>query len=229
MLRRHNPILRQRLMQPLQAGDVKALQEVLASLKSMDQKTAGYILAEEILPSIEEKLFWECFLMIVPSNPKAYLGTFLKGALALYKQEKLSLTSDALKEYLQTGISAIDCRKVLEAFLPVARRHEEITHLLKLFTSDIQQRLSLLLRITSLPAAYALFQEMKTQEEDLDLLRNTCLALMKRGDSRAFCLASICVSYFGLESIPGTFSLTLQPYELSRLDQSYETFKTCFN
>jgi hypothetical protein len=118
---------------------------------------------------------------------------------------------------------------VLEAFLPVARRHEEITHLLKLFTSDIQQRLSLLLRITSLPATYALFQEMKTQEEDLDLLRNTCLALMKRGDSRAFRLASICVSYFGLESIPGTFSLTLQPYELSRLDQSYETFKTCFN
>ena len=229
MLRRHNPILRQRLMQSLQAGDVQVLQEMLASLKSMDQKTAGYILAEEMLPSLEEARFWENFLAIVPTNPKAYLGTFLKGAVALYQRGQLSLTSEALQTYSQTSISAIDCRKVLEAFLPIARHHEEIAYLLKLFTSDIQQRLSLLLRITSLPAAYALFQEMKTQEEDLDLLRNTCLALMKRGDSRAFRLASICVSYFGLESIPGTFSLTLHPYELSRLDQSYETFKTCFN
>lgn len=229
MLRRHNPILRQRLMQSLQTGDVQVLQEILASLKSMDQKTAGYILAEELLPSLEEARFWEYFLAIVPTNPKAYLGTFLKGAVALYQRGQLSLTSEALQTYSQTSISAIDCRKVLEAFLPIARRHEEIAYLLKLFTSDMQQRLSLLLRIPSLPAAYALFQEMKTQEEDMDLLRNTCLALMKRGDSRAFRLASICASYFGIEDIPGTFSLTLQPYELSRLDQSYDTFKTCFN
>jgi hypothetical protein len=70
---------------------------------------------------------------------------------------------------------------------------------------------------------------MKTMEEDASLLRSTCLALMKRGDARAFRLASLCVSYFGLEAIPGTFSLTLQPYELSRLDQSYDTFKACFD
>ena len=182
-----------------------------------------------LLPSLEEARFWEYFLAIVPTNPKAYLGTFLKGAVALYQRGQLSLTSEALQNYSQKEISAIDCRKVLEAFLPIARHHEEIAYLLKLFTSDVQQRLSLLLHITSLPAAYALFQEMKTQEEDMDLLRNTCLALMKRGDSRAFRLASICASYFGIEDIPGTFSLTLQPYELSRLDQSYDTFKTCFN
>ena len=228
MLRRHNPILRQRLMQALQVGDVKGLQEILASLRSTDFKTAGFLLAEDLLPSLEEPLFWQCFLTIVPSNPKAYLGTFLKGAVALHKQGKLSLKAEALTEYSHSGISAIDCRKVLEALLPIAKGHDEIAYLLRLFTSDFQQRVSLLLRITSLPAAYALFHEMKTQEEDLELLRQTCLALMKRGDSRAFRLASICASYFGLEDIPGTFSLTLQPYELSRLDQSYEAFKSCF-
>ena len=121
------------------------------------------------------------------------------------------------------------CRKVLEALLPLARGHEEIAFLLHCFTSDVQQRIALLLRINTLPAAYTLFREMKTQEEDLALLRSTCLALMKRGDARAFRLASLCVSYFGLEDIPGTFSLTLQPYELSRLDQSYDTFKACFD
>ena len=229
MLRRHNPILRQRLLQPLQAGDIKGLQEILANLKSMDFKTAGFLLAEEVLPTLEEQLFWECFLSIVPTNAKAYLGTFLKAATALHKQERLSLTSEVLERYAQTGITPIDCRKVLEALLPLARTHEEIAFLLRCFTSDVQQRIALLLRINTLPAAYTLFREMKTQEEDFALLRSTCIALMKRSDARAFRLASLCVSYFGLEEIPGTFSLTLQPYELSRLDQSYETFKACFD
>lgn len=229
MLRRHNPILRQRLLQPLQAGDIKGLQDILANLKSMDFKTAGFLLAEEVLPTLEEQTFWKCFLAIVPTNAKAYLGTFLKAAIALHKQGRLTLTSEALEAYAQTGITPIDCRKVLEALLPLARGHEEIAFLLHCFTSDVQQRIALLLRINTLPAAYTLFREMKTQEEDLALLRSTCLALMKRGDARAFRLASLCVSYFGLEAIPGTFSLTLQPYELSRLDQSYETFKACFD
>lgn len=229
MLRRHNPILRQRLLQPLQAGDIKGLQDILANLKSMDFKTAGFLLAEEVLPTLEEQTFWKCFLAIVPTNAKAYLGTFLKAAIALHKQGRLTLNSEALEAYAQTGITPIDCRKVLEALLPLARGHEEIAFLLHCFTSDVQQRIALLLRINTLPAAYTLFREMKTQEEDLALLRSTCLALMKRGDARAFRLASLCVSYFGLEAIPGTFSLTLQPYELSRLDQSYETFKACFD
>lgn len=229
MLRRHNPILRQRLLQPLQAGDIKGLQDILANLKSMDFKTAGFLLAEEVLPTLEEQTFWKCFLAIVPTNAKAYLGTFLKAAIALHKQGRLTLTSEALEAYAQTGITPIDCRKVLEALLPLARGHEEIAFLLHCFTSDVQQRIALLLRINTLPAAYTLFREMKTQEEDLALLRSTCLALMKRGDARAFRLASLCVSYFGLEDIPGTFSLTLQPYELSRLDQSYDTFKACFD
>ncbi len=229
MLRRHNPILRQRLLQPLQAGDIKGLQDILANLKSMDFKTAGFLLAEELLPTINETLFWECFTTIVPTNPKAYLGTFLKGAVALHRQGTLTLTHEALSVYSQSGISTIDCRKVLEALLPLAKKHEEITFLLQHFTADVQQRITLLLRITTLPAAYALFQEMKTMEEDASLLRSTCLALMKRGDARAFRLASLCVSYFGLEELPGTFSLTLQPTELSRLDQSYETFKACFD
>jgi hypothetical protein len=213
----------------LQAGDIKGLQDILANLKSMDFKTAGFLLAEEVLPTLEEQTFWKCFLAIVPTNAKAYLGTFLKAAIALHKQGRLTLTSEALEAYAQTGITPIDCRKVLEALLPLARAHEEIAFLLHCFTSDVQQRIALLLRINTLPAAYTLFREMKTQEEDLALLRSTCLALMKRGDARAFRLTSLCVSYFGLEDIPGTFSLTLQPYELSRLDQSYETFKACFD
>ena len=41
----------------------------------------------------------------------------------------------------------------------------------------------------------------------------------------AFNMASILAAYFGLGQLPGTFSLTLSPYELSRLDASYEPFR----
>jgi hypothetical protein len=47
---------------------------------------------------------------------------------------------------------------------------------------------------------------------------------MKQGDGLSFNVASVFKIYFGLDSIRGTFSLQLAPYELSRLEQSYEAF-----
>ena len=41
---------------------------------------------------------------------------------------------------------------------------------------------------------------------------------------RSFNLACIVHHYFGLNDLPGTFSLRLENYELSRLDGNYEQF-----
>jgi hypothetical protein len=32
-------------------------------------------------------------------------------------------------------------------------------------------------------------------------------------------------AYFDLEGVKGTFSLTLKPYQMGRMDSSYENFK----
>ena len=37
-------------------------------------------------------------------------------------------------------------------------------------------------------------------------------------------MAYIIQDYFGLERLPATFSLHLQPYQYSRLEQSYDEF-----
>ena len=53
--------------------------------------------------------------------------------------------------------------------------------------------------------------------------------LMKKGDSRSFNLACILKQYFGLADISGQFSLRIQDYELSRLDQGYDYFVKMMN
>jgi hypothetical protein len=47
---------------------------------------------------------------------------------------------------------------------------------------------------------------------------------MKRGDSQSFNLASLLRLSFGLEEVRGTFSLSLEPYQLSRVEQNYDAF-----
>ena len=77
----------------------------------------------------------------------------------------------------------------------------------------------------TLPSYYEMFQQFKKLEHDLMMLRHYCILLMQRGDNLSYNMASIMQSYFGLGELPGTFSLRLRTYELSRLDGSYELFK----
>ena len=82
-IRRHHPVLLNRLKQLFEAGDADALNKTLNELSAADFRTAGFLLADNLLSTYPEH-FWDFFLTIVPSKPKAYLGTFLKAALQLY-------------------------------------------------------------------------------------------------------------------------------------------------
>ena len=41
----------------------------------------------------------------------------------------------------------------------------------------------------------------------------------------AYKMASLLKSYFDIENVPVTFSLNIESYQLSRLDQGYDKFK----
>ena len=57
-----------------------------------------------------------------------------------------------------------------------------------------------------------------------DVLRSYTISLMKLEKKIAFNMASILKQYYDLQNVPGHLSLHLEPYELSRLDQSYDSF-----
>ena len=61
-------------------------------------------------------------------------------------------------------------------------------------------------------------------EGNRDQLVKCCNRLLERGDDRSFNLVSIVKHYFDLPEVKGVFSLRVQPYQLSRLDNSYQGF-----
>ena len=227
LLKRHNPVLERSLRNYLKAGDTQGLRLFLEELSNQEFRTAGYLLSERLLLETTDgkDTFWHFFLELVPYNAKAYLGTFLKAAVTLYKEGKLQLDESALTQFSKTA-SPIDCRKLLRTFLPVLKFCMEVRQLMRLFSSDeIETQIAILMSAGTLPSYYEMFQQFKKLEHDSMMLRHYCILLMQRGDNLSYNMASIMQSYFGLGELPGTFSLRLRTYELSRLDGSYELFK----
>lgn len=219
-----NPILRQRLLRIVRQKDAEAFLEALASLSVSDFRSASSMMREGILGELEAEDFWTFFHTIVPTNPRAYLGTFLKAAATKYAYGEFPLSAKHIARFC-TWASDIDKRKFAQAFLPIIKSPEEICVLMDGLALPSQAHISLLLPVATPQAAYALFQHLRRIEGESQTLRSVCIALMRRGDGQAFALASMLKSYFGIEDLPGTFSLHLEPFHFSGFSDNYETFR----
>lgn len=230
-LRRYHPALEHRLREAAEKGDGTALLAVLGSLSNADFRTAGYLLREKVLPAeAVARHFWELFSVVVPVHPKAYLGTFLRAAVTQLREGRILLDHERLSAFA-AGCTAIDARKVLEALLPVMADPAGLATLLRLFVpaDDDEAATALLVAVPTAPAGFELFRRLRRIEHRPECVRRCCLALMQRGDKQAFHLAALLQRYFGLEPLPGTFSLRLETYQLGRLDESYEKFLQILN
>ena len=224
-LRKHNRVLEQKLLQYLRGGDAAGLCRFLSSLSVAEFRTAGYMLATSGLPLLTSEMFWDFFCTIVPTNSKAYLGTFLKAALAKVADNSLSLDFPSLKRFSMEA-TAIDKRKILVAFLPIERHPDNVGRLMEIMCEqDIDTYSSILTATENVACYYVLFEALKLHDATAEQLRRTCIQLMRRQTPRAFRFAAILKAYFGIENLPGTFSLRLEPYKLGRLDGSFENFR----
>lgn len=223
-LHRHNPLLRNKLWQHMQADDAAGLLHQLQSLTVAEFRTAGYLLAEDLLPQCSSQSYWRFFMTLVPAHSKAYLGTFLKAAVRLRACRKLQLDMQALTAFAAKA-TPIDIHKTLDTFLALQLSFDEAHSLVSIFTGNqLQQAAPHLIKAGTPVAYYLLFRLLKTAEAEPDLLRHYAVLLMRKGDPLSFKLASAVRQYFDLPELPGNFSLQLQPYELSRLDQGFDAF-----
>ncbi|MCH5181182.1 MAG: hypothetical protein J1F06_00985 [Prevotellaceae bacterium] len=210
-VRKHNPALQQRLALLVEAGETDRLADTLDSLSHADRRTASYLLAEKLLPAMTEaSRFWTLFKSLVSRNARAYLGTMLKAAAALYDAGRIELALPPL------DYTDVDARKIADAFLPVLRTPAEIA---SLHPSKIA-----LVRGGTVPCYYVLFQELKQLDGKPQIQTRFCLELIRRGDSLSFNMAALVQAYFGLPPVNATFSLRVEPFQLSRLDETYESF-----
>lgn len=213
-------VLKTQLLVFIRAGKAEALRDYLLSLRNADFRLAGTVLADKTLWSDAD--FWTFAAVLVSVDSRAFLGTMLKAATAL----RFNTPTPAFAAACTT---AIDCRKVLEALLPTAVSPTEVNTLTQMFDNEELTHETILFKVGTAPAYFVLFNLLKQHEDDAAYLRRFGIELIRKGDKRSFNLACIIKEYFALPELPGTFSLSLQPYELSRLDTSYDTFLTIIN
>lgn len=217
-------------MAPLfEAGNGDATDAFLRTLSNAEFRRAGYMAAHYVLPALDEDCYWQVFLHLLAADARAWLGTLLIAARERVRQGcPFSLAHPgfrAVAGYLNDNDRTVDKDKMLHSLLPLLQTADEMTFLFDVLKIDQPRRhLDYLLRCSSLPAYYLLFQVFRRFEHDKDLLTRCCAFLMKKGDSLSFNLASVSKAYFDLPRLCGTFSLRLQPYELSGLEGTYDAF-----
>lgn len=224
-VRRHNPALQARLEAILATADGEALHQCMVQLPVAARRTAGFLLGDTLLTALDAADYWRLFASTVARDTRAYLGTFLKAAPAQTGCAGFGPAWEALDAFAAQA-TEIDGRKLLDALLPCCRGADEGERLLALYAGAAGPRheADLLMRHTTETCYYLLFRRLRAFENDPLLLRAYCLRLMKKGDRLSFGMARLVHEYFGLADLPGTFSLRVAPYELSRLDGTMENF-----
>ncbi len=215
---------------------------VLASRESLDElgsyllsmtnsgfRSASTLLAEKVLPKFRGENFWRVFSYLSLLNPKAFLGTCLKAAASAYVAGDVAFGGECLENYsahLVEHEMKIDRDKFLRVSLPLLKDEEEFLRIWKMFAIDSpQKRIEYLVCCNSVVSYHQIFRECKHIQDNHEFLGKLCSALIKKGDTLSFNLASIIRSYFDLKGVRALFSLYIEPYELNYLDKSFENFK----
>lgn len=235
----YHPVIYQRLRQLFDANDWEALVPYLEGLSHSHFRTAGYLIGERLLPELSAECFWDIATRLILWQPKAFTVTIAKAAAPRLEHGALTLDDNgfcALAKALKDDTHLIDRQKLLLQWLPSMPEATQMERLFEqLAITDPRRRVEFLLRTDGLVAAFVLLRTLRFEEHDPAYLTNICRQLIRRAstlshstgkaDALSFNLASLLRTYFDLPDLRGTFSLTLEPYELSRLDTDFDVFK----
>ena len=222
--RHYSKTIEQKLLPPLQTEDAEGLVHLLDSLSRSEQRTAGYMLGERLLIECQPDVYWKMTDALVRYDSRAYLITLMKTFLVRWKQGTASLSDEPLA-HLAASFNDVERQKVALLLLPKFDQPKQVEQLFYLLgISKGREQMVYLVRIDTLPCLFLLLRSLRYIEHDRSEVLKVARQLMKRGTGGSFNLASIIKVAFGLDELTGTFSLRLQPYQIARLEQSYEAF-----
>lgn len=221
---KHNPVLQKNMYDLLSTPE--ALLQYVSHLTNKERRTAGYLLADVLLPTLDEQSFWQMFHVFVSHDSKAYLGTFLKAVKVLYVGKSFSFDNLELKSFATDSATVIDRQKFLTEVLPLLHTPEEVKLLLDIFgVSSADTRLVYLYKSGTIPCYYCLFNLLKMHDGDMALLDKYCMLLLKKNDVLSKKMASLVNDYFGLNRDLPIGVKEVEPYKLSKLNETYDSFK----
>ena len=199
--RHYSKTIEDKLLPSVRTGDAEELIRLLDSFSRSGQRTAGYILGERLLSDCPAPIYWKMTEALVKYDSRAYLITLMKTLLVRWEQGTASPLDKPFAR-LAASFNEVERQKVAEG----------------------REQMVYLVRIDTLPCLFLLLRSLRYIEHDRSEVLRVASTLMKRGTGQSFNLASIIKVAFGLDELKGTFSLRLQPYQVARLEQSYEAF-----
>ena len=227
--RHYSKTLELKLLQPLQAEDAEGIVRLLDSFSRSEQRTAGYMLGERLLLDCPGSLYWKMTEALVHYDSRAYLITLMKTLLLRLEQGTAEL-SDAPFSHLAATFNEVERQKVALLLLPALKAPQLVEQLFSVLRIPKgREQMVYLVRVDTLPCLFHLLRSLRYIEHDRMEVLKVARQLMKRGTGASFNLASIIKVAFGLDELQGTFSLRLQPYQIARLEQSYEAFCQSFS
>lgn len=205
--------------------DWDGLAHTLQSLSNMDLRHMERVMREEVLTQLPNDLFWEALVHIIKYKRAAFI-TSVVAAEHLVKDNTIDFSTEntqKLCEHLETS-HPDSLVKLCNMVMPLLKTEEQANGLFVAFhIGDEVTRLRILLKTDTSLSYYLIFKTLKLIEDKV-IARKCCMALIKRQDDRAFNAVCLIKAYFGLDDLPGRFSLKIEQYELSHIDRNYETF-----
>lgn len=194
------------------------------SLSRSEQRIAGYMLGERLLLESPLLTFWHMTEALVRHDSRAFLITLMKTFLCRMERGTASL-SDIPFARLATTFNAVERQKVALLLLPALTCPEEVEQLFAVLkVPKGREQMVYLVRNDTLPCLFLLLQSLRYIEHDRAEVLKVAYHLMRRNTGSSFNVASIIKVAFGLDELKGTFSLRLQPYQIARIERSYEAF-----
>lgn len=227
-----NPLLLGRLQRFVELKDYAGLTAALSRLSHSQFRAAGHILGEQICDNLSPEAFWELFDVLQTYDSKAFLVTLLKAFAKGMLEHRLSLADDGFRLMAdRLSASPTEVRKTLRTLLPVLASPDDVQ---LLFTSlglmEMSAWIPFLLNAFHTATAFVLLRALHYVEADRALLLRVGAHLVSSSDALSFNVASIIKAVYGLDELRGTFSLRLQPFQLARIEASFEAFQqtVCF-
>lgn len=222
--RHYSKTIEQHLLPLVQSGDAEALISLLDSFSRGEQRTAGYMLGEQLLVACPGEVYWKMTEALVQYNSRAFLITLMKTFIARMERGTASISDKPFKR-LAASFNDIERQKVALLLLPSFNRPEQVEQFFNILgIAKGREQMVYLVRIDTLPCLFLLLRSLRYIEHDRQEVLQIARTLIKRRTGSSFSLASIIKVAFGLDELTGIFSLRLQPYQIARLEQSYEAF-----
>lgn len=213
-----------KLLPAFHAEDAEGLVARLKSFTRSEQRIAGYMLGERLLLDCSAELYWKMTEALVRYDSKAFLVTLMKTFLERMKVGSAGLSDEGFCR-LAAKFNEVERQKIGLLILPELKLPSQVEMLFQLLGIEKgRAQMLYLVRVDTPACLFLLLRSLHYIEHDRSEVLKVARMLMKRGTGGSFNLASIIKVAFGLDELTGTFSLRLQPFQIARLEQSFEAF-----